>query len=107
MESFDQLLIYRKTQVSRNNLQVYNARFSIFHFKLSSITIAGVITAKLLFLQCYSCTVNYWVCSQRGAVIYYKVSTRHNQLKTDYDQNSKIKIYHFKKRMVTQRIQLF
>ena len=37
--SFDQLLIYWKVQINRNNLQVYNARFLIFLLELPSITL--------------------------------------------------------------------
>ena len=33
---FDQLLIYRKIQVSRNNLQVYKGQFLVCVFKLSN-----------------------------------------------------------------------
>ena len=36
--TFDQLLIYWKIRVSRNNLQVYIVWFLIYFFKLSSIT---------------------------------------------------------------------
>ena len=48
---FDQLLIYWKTPISRNNLQVYNVRFLICLFKLSSIPLSRVIITAILFLQ--------------------------------------------------------
>ena len=51
-KTFDQLLIYWKIRVSRNNLQVYTVCFLTRLFKLSSITLCWVITAAMLFLQC-------------------------------------------------------
>ena len=49
--TFDQLLIYWKAPISRNNLQVYNVRFLICLFKLSSIPLSRVIIIAILFLQ--------------------------------------------------------
>ena len=40
-----------KTPVNRNNLQVYNVRFLICLFKLSSIPLSRVIIIAILFLQ--------------------------------------------------------
>ena len=37
-------------QVSRNNLQVYKVQFLICLFKLPSVTLSRVITAKIIFL---------------------------------------------------------
>ena len=62
---FNQLLMYEKIQVSWNNLLVYNwnnllvynIRFLIWLFRLLSITLPRVLTATILFLQCYSCAV--------------------------------------------------
>ena len=81
--TFDQLLIKWKIQVSRNNLQVYKVRFLICLFKLLSNALSCEITAKMFFFQYYSCKWYYWSCSRRGATIYCKVHTRHNQVKID------------------------
>lgn len=66
-----------KRQVSRNNMQCsvfsLSLRFGIYH---PLISLLRVITVTMLSVHCYS-----WGCSQRGAIIYYTVSTRRNQLK--------------------------
>ena len=48
---------YWKIQVSRNNPQICDARFLIYHFKLPSITLLWVITATKSFFQFYFCIV--------------------------------------------------
>ena len=60
---------------------ICNVRFLVCLFDLASIylpliSLSRVITVTMLSVHCYS-----WGCSQRGAIIYYTVSTRRNQLK--------------------------
>ena len=55
--NFDQLLIYWKIQSRRNYLTGCNVRFLNCLFKLPSFTLSRVITATMLFLECYACIV--------------------------------------------------
>ena len=56
--TFEQLLIYWKIQVSRNNLQVCKVQFLICFFKFSAITLSWVTSTTVFFNRCYS----YVVC---------------------------------------------
>ena len=47
--TFDQLLVYWKIEVSRNNLLVYDVWFLICFSKLSSITLSWLITATIFY----------------------------------------------------------
>ena len=83
VQYFEQLLIYWKFQVSSKNLQVCNIQFSIYLFKLSSITLSRVITATMFFLECYSCTVILLELFLKSSNHILNSSHSHNELKAN------------------------